>query len=149
MVLCRFEQPGQPGFGQGELSHGDQTEAQHAPTQIQPERSALAPILLVTLPYLLAVLWIRDILVRIRIRGSVPLTYFVCGWKDANKKKFVHVFFLITFLRYIYIGFHWQFKRSYKKVEMKVSLLFLLVGGRIRIRIRTKWWRIRIHNTAC
>jgi hypothetical protein len=51
MVLCRFEQPGQPGLGQGELSHCDQTEAQHAPTQIQPERSALTfPILLVTLP---------------------------------------------------------------------------------------------------
>jgi hypothetical protein len=51
MVLCRFEQPGQPGFSQGELSHGDQTEAQHAPTQIQPERSALAiPIFFGTLP---------------------------------------------------------------------------------------------------
>ncbi len=53
MVLCRFEQPGQPGFSQGELSHCDQTEAQHAPTQIQPERSVLClafPVLLVTLP---------------------------------------------------------------------------------------------------
>ncbi len=42
------------------------------------------------------VLWIGDILVRIRIRKPVPLTYgsgsesgpcfFVSGWKDANKK---------------------------------------------------------------
>ncbi len=39
------------------------------------------------------VLWIRGILVRIRIRGSVPLTdpdpaFFFTGWQDANKKYF-------------------------------------------------------------
>jgi len=39
-----------------------------------------------------AVLWIRDILVRIQIRGSIPLVYWsVSGdcffrWQDANKK---------------------------------------------------------------
>ncbi len=48
----------------------------------------------------LAVLRIRDILVRIRIRGSVPLTsdpdIFVIDLQDAQK-KFVYSFLLITF----------------------------------------------------
>ncbi len=60
------------------------------------------------------VLWIRDILVRIRIRGSVPLTdpdpaFFFTGWQDANKKQ---VFFKRWFC---YI------------VEIKIFLAFCLL----------------------
>ncbi len=49
------------------------------------------------------VLWIRNILVRIRIRESVPLTYrsgfcFFRQWlQDGNNKKIFKVFLLITF----------------------------------------------------
>ncbi len=72
-------------------------------------------------------LWIRDILVRIRIRVSVPLTFgsvfcFLLTSVFKDKKS----------------------KRSRKKRKIKVFLTFLLVDGRIRI--RTKYWRIRIQE---
>jgi hypothetical protein len=50
----------------------------------------------------IAVLWIRDILVGIRIPGSVPLTdpdlaLFVSGFQDVNNNEFFLHFWLFTF----------------------------------------------------
>ncbi len=73
--------------------------------------------------YLVAVLWILDILVQFQIRRAVPKhdpdskpaqdsdqdpdpVFFVGGEEDARKKLvFFEVFLLFTFLRHIYIGF--------------------------------------------
>ena len=55
-----------------------------------------------------AVLWIRDILVRIW-SGSADPDFFVSGWQDANKKKvFSPSVFCFYFLKvpYIFISFH-------------------------------------------
>jgi len=53
---------------------------------------------------MLSVLWIHEILVRIRIRGSLPLTngigsscYFVSDLEDVNNKKFPRFFCLLLF----------------------------------------------------
>ncbi len=93
-------------------------------------------------------LWIRDILVRIRIRGSVQLTYgsgsffFVSGWQHANKNKFLFRFLLL-------ITFEGTFTSFFKR------------NGRMQIRFRTnndgsgserprniRILRIWIHNTG-
>jgi hypothetical protein len=85
-----------------------------------------------------AVLWIRDIYVRIRIRGSVPQTYgygssFFCQWladKMPRKNKFC----------FLNVHLHQTSKiKSQKEVTkykwiLRLFLLFLLVDGRIRIR---------------
>ncbi len=55
---------------------------------------------------------IHDILVRIRIRGSIPLTngsrscYF-CHWPSRRQQKLIlkNVFLLVTLWRYIYVHF--------------------------------------------
>jgi hypothetical protein len=63
----------------------------------------------------LPVLWIRGILLRIWIRGSVPLTYgdpapdpaySVADKMPTKNYFFFKVILLITFLMYIYISFH-------------------------------------------
>ncbi len=81
------------------------------------------------------VLWISDILVR--IRGSVPLTdgsgscFFRHRLTRCQKTlSFFQSFWLITFWRYIYISFN---KKLSKEVEIKVFLTFLLVDERIRM----------------
>ncbi len=86
-----------------------------------------------------SVVRIHDILVRIRNRGSIPLTsgsgacYFVCDLQDVNKKLFK--FFSFYFLK---IHFHNCSKiTSHKEVTKQyVSmffLLFLLDDRRIQI----------------
>ncbi len=71
------------------------------------------------------VLWNRDILVRIRNRGSVPFTYgsgsgycFFRQWLTKTQRKirlFFKVFLLITFWRYITSVFiHKKSKRSHQ-----------------------------------
>jgi hypothetical protein len=79
---------------------------------------------------ILSVLWIRDLLIRMRIHGSLPLTYwsrscfFVSSWKDTNKKL---IFLLLTYWRFIYVSFQKFKKKSQNKVEIKVFLLFCLL----------------------
>ncbi len=56
--------------------------------------------------YLPAVLRIRDILVRIRIRGSVPLLTDPDQWPSRRQLKLIFLIcLLITFCSYIYIIF--------------------------------------------
>ncbi len=117
---------------------------------------------------------IHDIFVwiRIRIRGSMPLTnrsgsgfgsgsgcgsgsFYFHHWPSNLEKKILH----ITFWRYFYIMFKGKMsKRSHKTVEIKVFLLFCLMiegfGAGCR-RPKNTWirwiWiriRIRIRNTA-
>ncbi len=108
----------------------------------------------------------RDILLWIRIRGSVQLTYgsdpafFVSGWQDASKNK---LFFLSSFADYIlkvhlYLSSKMRCANQEKLTEIKVLLTFFIFDGRIRIQIRTnndgsgserpKNTHIRIHNTG-
>ncbi len=61
----------------------------------------------------MAVSRIRDILVRVRIRGSVPMTYgsgscFFRQWLTRCQQKYVFkkVFGSLLFSRYIYLSFH-------------------------------------------
>ncbi len=124
----------------------------------------------------LLILWIRDILVRSRIRRFVPLTYgsssgsgseswsFRQWFSRCKKNEFFSNFFASYFLK---IHLHQSSKikksqRSQKTVEIKVFLTFfcclMMQGVRIQIRIHTnndrsrsgrpKNLRIRIHNTA-
>jgi hypothetical protein len=96
------------------------------------------------------VLWIRDILVWIRIHGSIPRStvpesdpvpdldpaVFVSGWQDANtvriyiSKSFC---FLLLYLWKVHLkqSLKIKVKRSHKIVEIK-GFLLLLVSGRIR-----------------
>ncbi len=65
-----------------------------------------------------SVLWIRDILVRIRIRGYLPtdlwILLFLCQWLSRCQQKrsffqrFFQSFLLISFWRYIYINISLQ-----------------------------------------
>jgi hypothetical protein len=90
---------------------------ENCPTVARPKRNTLPPRFnqkgqswhpFFLLPYLLAVLWIREILVRIRIRVTVPwLTdldpdqdpaIFVRGWEDVNK-----FFFKVFFAHYVLV----------------------------------------------
>jgi hypothetical protein len=79
------------------------------------------------------VLWIRDILVRIRIRGSAPLTcgpdpapdpaFFNSGCQMPTKKIFIKVFLLILFEGTLTSVFKAKnLKRSKKIVEINVFL---------------------------
>jgi hypothetical protein len=111
----------------------------------------------------------HDILVRIRIRGSMPLTngsgscYFR-HWpsRRQQKKEFLKKGFLLitgTFSLHLHKFTRIKGQKVTKQVGIKVFLLFLLVDRRIRIRtslingsesarsksIRIR--RIRIHNT--
>jgi hypothetical protein len=76
-----------------------------------------------------AVLRIRDMFVRIRIRGSVPLTngsgscYFRHWPRRRQPKKFISVFLLFSFWMNIYIIFKdKKSKRSHKIVGIRVFL---------------------------
>ncbi len=104
--------------------------------------------------------WIHDILVRIRIRGSVPLLFFFLAFKMSTKNKFFCFFFLKVHLRQSSkIKGH---KEVTKHLKSRFFQLFLLNYRMIRIWIRANndgsgsWrpknlWilliRIRIHNT--
>ncbi len=88
-----------------------------------------------------AVSWIRDILIRIRIRGFIPLTYgsgsgsgfFVCGWQDDNNKYVFFSWFVVYNFLAVYL--HHSSKIISQKeieqiVEIKVFLLSLHVYGK-------------------
>jgi hypothetical protein len=113
-----------------------------------------------------AVFRIHDILVRIRILGSVPLTNDSgCGsgscshrQKPSRCKQKVS-FFSLTFYAYSFLKVHLQHSSKIKKspgshntVEIQIFLRFLLVDGRIRMRARRpkNIWilKIRIRNTG-
>ncbi len=87
-----------------------------------------------------SVLWIRDILVRIRLRRSIPLTSgscVFCQWltRCPQKKFYFNGFcFLLFEGTFTSVFIDIETKRSHKIVETKVFLTFLLVDG-IRIRI--------------
>ncbi len=115
-------------------------------------------------------LWIRGILVQIRIRGSVPLTdrsrfgsgsgyWLFRQWLTRCQQKIIfHIFLFITWYTSISLQ-RKKSKTSHNIEETKVFLTFLCVYKRIRIREnnyrsgfgRTKnirILRIRIQNTA-
>ncbi len=123
-------------------------------------------------------LWIRDILVRIRIRGSVlPLTngsgsgsgswscYFRLWPSRRQQKTILFLSFSVYYLLFegTFTSFFWDKKSwSYKKVrkESRFFLLFLLDDRRIRIPDPYLWQtdpdpegpkniRIRIPNPGC
>ena len=89
--------------------------------------------------------WIRDIVVRIRIRWSVPLTYpnpdlahIDSCFQDANRTK---VFFLVFFCLLRTVLFEVTFTLGFKDKDKKKSqhsrnqvFLFLIDDGRIKIR---------------
>jgi hypothetical protein len=92
---------------------------------------------------------IRDILIRIRIVGSVHWitdpdpapdpALFVNDFQDANKTK--KIFLKFCLLHTVGSTFTPVFKdnkslKSHKTVEIKVFLYFLLVDGRTRIRYK-------------
>ncbi len=108
---------------------------------------------------LLSVFRVRDILVRIRILGSVPLTsgshcdpaLFVKDLQDANKKYFFSCKFECFFLfEDTFTSFFENKNKSHKEVtkqkKSRFFFIFLLVDGRVRIwiRIRTNKLRIRM-----
>jgi hypothetical protein len=82
------------------------------------------------------VLRIRDILVRIRIRGSVPLTngsgscYFR-EWTSRRQQNII--LFSLLFFEGTFSSFFKDKRHSHKTVGIK-ALLFLLGDRRIRIR---------------
>jgi hypothetical protein len=78
--------------------------------------------------YFLALLWFLDILVRIRIRGSVPLTYG-SGSFFVNYCSKVHIH---QFSPWII-----KFKRSHKIVKIKVFLTVVTCFADVRIRARS------------
>jgi hypothetical protein len=90
---------------------------------------------------LISVLGIRDILVRIRILGSVPLTnasvFRMQIWKAQKHTDPMDLD--VDSQRWSFTSFFKDKKsqRSYKTVEIKVFLLFLLDDGRIRSQIRS------------
>jgi hypothetical protein len=108
---------------------------------------------------------IHDILVWIRIRGSMPLIngsgygseygsgsfYFINDLQDANKKLiFLKVFLYITFLRYLCILFK---NKKVKKMSQNSRnqgfsyyICLMIEHRRIRIRIQSRI-RIRIHTS--
>jgi hypothetical protein len=111
------------------------------------------------------VLWIRHISVRIRIRirGSVPLTYR-SGFgscflsvvdKISTRIFFFKVFLFITFWRYIFVSLQRQKVKKISQNSRNQGFL-LLVYGKILIRTnnngsgsrRPKNIRIRFHNTG-
>ncbi len=73
---------------------------------------------------------------------------FVIDLQDANKTLiFVNNFFCLLLFEGVYIIFQRQkVKKSHKIVEMKVFLLFLHGGRRIRIHTFDKWIRIWIRE---
>ena len=86
------------GVGSGSASNVDWKAAQLRNWRDQQVRSKETSMLF-------AVLWIRDILVRIRIRGSVPLTSIsescsTCGSNSGSDSflQWKNIFFLIYFL---------------------------------------------------
>jgi hypothetical protein len=91
--------------------------------RIGKDRGHPLPTPYLTYRYIHALLWIRGILVRVQICGSVPLTYgsrssFLC--QRLNKMPTINKFFisfefllLNFFLRYIYV------RRSSKKKAKK------------------------------
>ena len=87
-------------------------------------------------PVFLAVLWIRDMLVRIRIRWSMSLTYgsgscFFRQWLTRCQQKiifFAKFFCLLLFeCTFTSVFIDKKSKNSQKIVEIKVFLLFCLV----------------------
>ncbi len=101
----------------------------------------------------LAVMRIRDIMVRIRIRFRIrgPIRILLLSsltLKMATKNYFYFYskfFLFITFWSYIYISFKDKKSQiSHKTIGLKFFLLFLLDYRRIRIRIRTSYYWIRI-----
>ncbi len=78
---------------------------------------------------ILPVQWIRDILVRIRTRWSVPLT------SVSVSCFFLQSFFSLLLFEVIFTSVFKdkKSKRSHKIVETKFFLLVLFVDGRIRI----------------
>jgi len=98
------------------------------------------------------VLWICDILVRIRIRWSLPLTYgfgTFCyrQWLTRSQNKYVFFQFFFAFSTYV-LKLQSSKIKSKKNVTKKETsmffLLYLLVNGRIWI--RTKETRIQIRE---
>ncbi len=100
-------------------------------------------------PGLLAALWIRDILVRIQIRGPVPLTFgygfgsgsFSCRHWPSRCQLFYFIFLFYFFRVFLFITF-WRYiniikKSQYSTYKSRFFLLFLLDDGWIQIRIRT------------
>jgi hypothetical protein len=72
-----------------------------------------------------AVLWIRDILIRIRIRGSVPLTYgsrfgsgscFFRQWLTRCNKK---SYFFQSFFAYYFMKVHLHYTSVFKDKKSK------------------------------
>ncbi len=116
-----------------------------------------------------------DILVRIRIRGSVPLTsgsdsgscYFLQWPSRWQKKKKIFQCFFAYYILKLHL-YHFSKLKNHKEVtkqqEIRFFLPFLFGNRRIRIRIRIRTWyyrsgsgssrpkniqiRIRIRNTA-
>jgi hypothetical protein len=89
--------------------------------------------------FLKPVLWIRDILVRIRIHVQTTDLRIRILLFSSVVFKTPKYFFLALFLKvtYIYISPPRSYRRSYrslKTVEINVFLLFLFYDGRIRIR---------------
>ncbi len=79
----------------------------------------------------MAVLWIRDFLVWIRIRGSIPLTYgfgssFFCQWltRYQEKKAFFQMFFCLQrYLYFLKLHLHPSSKiKSQKEVKKIVEI---------------------------
>jgi hypothetical protein len=101
---------------------------------------------------------IRDILVRIRILGSVPLTngsgFRILLFSSVTfKTPTKNIFFLSKFLcSFLFEGIFTSFckdkksQRSHKTVEISVFRHFFACDGRIPIRIRTNKLRIRIQE---
>jgi hypothetical protein len=94
-----------------------------------------------------SVLRIRDILVRIQIRGSVPLTngsgsapaIFVIDLQDGNKKQFSFPCFSAYYFSKVHSHHIFKDKKSYKEVTKKKEsrrgyLIFLLDNRSIRVR---------------
>ena len=89
-------------------------------------------------------LWISDILVRNRIRGSVPLTFGSgsCFFRQrltrCQQKKFVFksFFCLLTYFLKVHLHQSSKFKDKKSKRSHKIgfSSFFFYVDGRIRIR---------------
>jgi hypothetical protein len=92
--------------------------------------------------YNLPVFRIRDILIRIRILGSVPMdcglgscSLFSMAFKSTINKFLFQSFFclLLTVVTFTSV-FNEKSLKSHKTVKIKVFLLFLLFDERIRIR---------------
>jgi hypothetical protein len=102
-------------------------------------------------PYLGPVLWIPDILVRIRIRGSVPLTYGSgsCSFRQGPSSFFAYYFLKEHLHHFLKIK---STKLSHNSRNQGFFYYFCLMmegsrSGRSK-NISILWILILIHNTA-